>query len=584
MALIYDEEEIDLGKLRTVKLQSALRKFAVVVAGRSLDLNIVTNPHMQPWGKPPAWSDASTINLFHDIENQNIMDVESIIRLKGLTIHELGHVLFTPRDRTELIKYVMAEGMFSAFNILEDNRIDNLMVARLSGVAPWLLHTVFAEFLATPEGHEYLLPLLHGRKYVPQKIRDLAASVYHQQEHVADIQRIIDKYITLNMARKEHQATALELVRQLHVLIDPSKDMSQHPKGDTCSPAKNGGSDMAGVREQDDALQRSAKQQAQQQQAQEQSDDDSAGNSSGDTRSDKQQLDEQVQQAQQNVSKDIYDDIKSMVQGMRSGGGHSGSGAADTKVKPAKDTFFKDVKSEMQITSRDFGRVLTELKALYDPAWVGRQSSGRLNARDFLMGAGLDESFDMWDDGRADVTDIECAIMLDISGSMYSVLDQAYDSMWAIKRALDSVNASTTVITFGDYSRVLYDANSRATIRRKHSWDGAGSTNPLHGIKYARDLLASSQRAIKLFIIITDGWWGEKEPCDATIADMRMSGVLTGQVYIADNYTMERANSDTDVRIDSHSCEVVKVVTDPADITDFARQLVYRQQRQLLNA
>jgi hypothetical protein len=574
------DEGIDVNMLRRVKLQSALRKFAITVAGRSIDYKIVVHRHERPYGEPPAWSDANTINVWHDIETP-IMEVDSVVRLKGLTIHELGHVLFTPRDRTTLVKDVMQHHAWQAFNILEDNRIDNMMVARLSGVAPWLLHTVLAEFFSTPDGHEHLMPLLHGRKYVPQKIRDLAASVYHNQEHVPDIQRIIDEYIKLNLARKESHKRALELVLELRQLLS-KEDLTQHDGHETCSPAKNGGEDMAGIREQDDALQRAEKQQ--QQQASESDDDADAEPANASSGSDKQELDQQIRQAQSNVSTEIYEDIKDMVKGMRDGSGHSGSHGADKSVTMSKGVYMTEVDPDMRLNTRHFARVLQELKAMHDPAWVSNSSEGRLNARQFLMGADLDQSFDLWDDGQQDASDIECVVLLDISGSMYHMLGQAYDAMWGIKRALDSINASTTVVTFGDYSRVLYTADSRATVQRKHSMDGYGSTNPLQGLKYARDTFYNSSRAIKLLVVITDGYWFDKQESDAAIAEMRMAGVVTGLVHLIDNYTEEMSEAGRDVNIDTHGCDVVKTLTNPHDITDFAKQLVQRQQRMVLNS
>lgn len=572
-------DELDLEKIRTIKLQGALRKFAVTVAGRSLDLKIETDPFRVPSGNPPAWSMADQIGLFHKSETP-IMDLDSLLRLKGLTIHELGHVIFTPRDRTHMVKTITADGMHKAFNILEDNRIDNLMVARLSGVAPWLLHAVFVEFFSTPDGHEYLLPLLHGRKYVPQNIRDLSAKVYHDQGNVGDIKRIIDTYIQLNMARKEHQATGLSLVQELHWLLSDATPTTSHGHYEVCSPEKNGGQDVAGIREQDEALQRADKQQAQQSATESATEPAPVPASNAEA---KQQMDEQVQEARSRVAEEVYEDIKDMVQGMRKGGG-AGGGGEDKSVTPAKGVWLADVAPDMRMNTRHFTRILQELKALHDPSWVSNESEGRLNARQFLMGADLDQSFDLWDNGREDASDIECVILLDISGSMHYMLSQAYDAMWGIKRSLDSINASTTVITFGDYSRVLYEADSRAGIRRKHSMDGMGGTQPLSGLKRSRDIFFSSLRAVKLFIVITDGQWSNKVNCDAIVTEMKLGGVLTGLVHLESRGLDEMEESEYAYHIDTHGCEVVKVLDNPHDITDFARQIVNRQQQLVLQS
>lgn len=589
MALVIEDTDLDLSDLRRVKVETMLRKFALTVTGFVIDLEIESNRHMLPYGEPPAWSDANGIKLWFDPDSEEpITELNNLIRLKGLTIHELGHVLFTPRDRTDLAKKVADNGLWNTFNILEDNRIDNMMVARLSGVAPWLLHTVLQEFYFAPDSDPtQLLPLVHGRKYVPQKIRDLSAQVYVHPEYVTAIQKIIDEYITLNMARKEHAAKAYELILSLNNLLTSQPPLTQH-KHDSASPAKNGGADMAGVRQQDDALNRAKKQQQSQQATGDTDTDlDTAGNGGNhSTKSDKQQLDDAAKSAQQRAEQDMYEDIKNMVEGMRTGGGTGRSSSGDRRVKPSEWVELRNVAPESQLHSRQFARALTELKTLFDPSWQARQSEGRLNVRDFVMGVDIDESFDLWDDGKSEVSDIECVVLLDISGSMYSMLDSAYDAMWSIKRALDSINASTTVLTFGDHSRILYTSSSRAGIQRKHSLDGCGGTYPIDGLKYAQGLLDSSSRAIKLLVTITDGAWSESATADALIASMRYNGVLTGIVHIIDDWMQQRIDSNEsiygDVKLQTHNCEVVHTVRDPHDIALFAEKLVKMQQRKLI--
>lgn len=589
MALVIEDTDLALSDLRRVKVETMLRKFALTVTGFTIDLGIETNRHMLPYGSPPAWSDANGIKLWFDPDSEEpITELNNLIRLKGLTIHELGHVLFTPRDRTDLAKKVADNGLWNTFNILEDNRIDNMMVARLSGVAPWLLHTVLQEFYFAPESDPtQLLPLVHGRKYIPQNIRDLSAQVYVQPEYVTAIQQIIDEYITLNMARKEHVDKAYELILSLNNLLNSNTPLTQH-KNDSASPAKNGGADMAGVRQQDDALNRAKKQQqSQQANGDTDTDLDTADIGGGQsTKSDKQQLDDAARSAQQRAEQDMYEDIKSMVDGMRSGGSAGRSSSGDRRVKPSDWVTLRDVSPESQLHSRQFARALTELKTLFDPSWQARQSEGRLNVRDFVMGVDIDESFDLWDDGKSEVSDIECVVLLDISGSMHSMYDSAYDAMWSIKRALDSINASTTVLTFGDYSRILYSASSRAGIQRKHSMDGAGGTYPVDGIKYAQGILDSSSRAIKLLITITDGAWNGAPEADALIASMRYNGVLTSIVHIIDDWMQQRIDADDnvygDVKLQTHNCEVAHTVRDPHDIAVFAEKLVKMQQRKLI--
>lgn len=588
--MVYEIQEAtpNYELVRVSRVQSMLRKFASTVSGSYLDLTIHTSSHSTPYGDPPAWSDGSSIGLYHPAILGKVTEVDNLVRLKGLTIHELGHVLFTPRRQSGLTKKVIDNGNWRAFNILEDNRIDNMMVARLSGVAPWLLHTVLKEFFEGENtNHEHLLPLLHGRKYIPQKIRDLSAQVYAQQGYVKSIQEIIDEYITLNLGRKNTHERAYQLVDSLHQLLHPASP-NQHGI-DTCSPPKNGGDDMSGVAEQQQALDASAKQQAKAADEESEetdesdtpSDSDSEGTGDGTPLSPTEELKEQLRKAHTDTATDMEADIKDMIRSMRNGSGVSSFGGGDQKVKPSEGTFMQVVSPEMVSNAREFTRVLTELKSLFDPAWVSKQAEGKLNARDFLMGSPLDEAFDMWDDGKSDASDIECVVLQDISGSMGNVMKEAFDAMWGIKRGLDSINASTTVITFGDYSRVLYSADSRATLQKRVSYDGSGATNPTEGIAHARSILASSARALKLFVVITDGWWPDAERNETLISEIKQLGALTGMVFLSNSW--ESADERV-IKVPTHGCEVVAVLDTPHEITGFARQLVHLQQQRMINS
>jgi hypothetical protein len=81
-----------------------------------------------------------------------------------------------------------------------------------------------------------------------------------------------------------------------------------------------------------------------------------------------------------------------------------------------------------------------------------------------MRGDDLDTIFDQWSEGQDDATEIECVILLDNSGSMSGSKEtSAYRAMYAIKRALDRINANTTVITFNTATNVLYRADEKAT-------------------------------------------------------------------------------------------------------------------------
>jgi uncharacterized protein YegL len=195
------------------------------------------------------------------------------------------------------------------------------------------------------------------------------------------------------------------------------------------------------------------------------------------------------------------------------------------------------VPDELLNLARGFGIELERLRADFDPSWINGERSGKLNSERFLLGAELDTVFDSWEEGREDVTEIEAVILLDRSGSMTGAnADNAYKSMWAIKKALERVDARTTVMTFDSSSDLLYDADEKAgtTIRDAGA---SGGTNPEHAILVSKKILAESEKPIKILFMITDGSWNTDEG-EKAIAEMRDAGVLTCQAFIS-GYEMD---------------------------------------------
>jgi uncharacterized protein YegL len=231
--------------------------------------------------------------------------------------------------------------------------------------------------------------------------------------------------------------------------------------------------------------------------------------------------------------------------------------------------------------SRSFGRELERLRASFEPAWDRYENAGRLSVGRYMRGDDFDTIFDQWNEGREDATDIECVIAIDNSGSMSgSKIANANRAMYAIKRALDRIDASTTVLTFCDETHVLYRASEKSNSQIRDAFSGGGTT-PDEAIKYATKLLAESDRKIKIFFIITDGeWYGNQDANEDAIKRMSQSGVLTAFAYIPENneevvLTAERA----------HNCEIGAVVANPLDLITMARAIVkYAISRRLTNA
>ena len=221
------------------------------------------------------------------------------------------------------------------------------------------------------------------------------------------------------------------------------------------------------------------------------------------------------------------------------------------------------------LTAKAFAKELERLRADHDPAWNKNTDNGKINALRYVRGEELDTCFDEWESGRDDVTAIEAVILLDRSSSMSgNNADNAYQSMWAMKKALEKVEATTTVVLFDSYTTLLYDKDEKAgtTIRDAGA---SGGTEPKEAIMYAKRVLAESDKPIKLLIMITDGAW-DSEAGEQAVTEMKHAGVLTCQALIhgGRDLTADYLNS---IR---HSFELVTQLQSAKDIMKLGKEVV----------
>jgi Mg-chelatase subunit ChlD len=239
-------------------------------------------------------------------------------------------------------------------------------------------------------------------------------------------------------------------------------------------------------------------------------------------------------------------------------------------AKTPDKAIYKEVRipEELSFLSKKFGVELERLQADFDPAWLNGERSGKLNAGRYLRGEQLDTVFDEWSEGRDDVVSIEAVILLDSSGSMSGRnADNAYKSMWAIKKALERVEARTTVVTFDTYTHLLYGADEKAgtTIRDAGAQYG---TSPEDGLLYAKRVLANSDKAIKILFMITDGQWNTTDG-EKAVNEMRSAGVLTCQALISGySHTEDELNNYR------HSFELMTSMQSAKDILILGKDLV----------
>lgn len=569
------------------RMAQVMQKFATLVVGRPIGVKLSDNT------MAPAWSTSNTIQFSQPLLPAPLATVEGIMVSRGLTWHELSHILFTPRTLTDIVQWVTSEGYQTAFNILEDQRIEMLTVAKYQAVTPWLIQTMSRYILS--DNVEQAFPLVYGRKYLPQSVREDIARAYSDPQDIQELISIIDEYLTLTFPTDTERAKELiARFAQLVPTIQPetgcggtggqqsggkqSRPVSEKkqkqltermPKDEdfdwsepTPEPTADDGTEPDDEPTQTPDGQPTDGTPSDSSDSDADGEDSSAGGFSPEGQTAIESLQEAVRQAQESVSEQVKEDI------LKVKGELSLDGSEVPRPQDAPNQSQVMPSAESVRASVKFKNELQRIRAEHDPAWDYKTRKGRLNAKRYSLGGRIDEVFDKFEHGRSDATDIEAVVLLDTSASMNGMRKTAYESMWGIKRALDGIEASTTVLTFDNTSHVLYDSSERATSVSKYSTT-SGGTSPMGALRYAQSLLANSDRAIKMLYVITDGeWgWGDETEEDVLIGRMSQAGVLTALAYI-DEY--DRRLED----ISAHKCQTVARVTEPADLLQVGRAVV----------
>ena len=566
----------------------------------------------------PAWSTSNQVTFNSRLLGD--LTAKDLTKLRGLDLHECAHILFTPRTSSEVGQFIDDnKHLQPTFNLLEDMRIETLMVTSYPSVANWLTATILHFFKEDSEAFVDSYPLLRGRRYLPYELRKKSRELFPQQEIIDELCEIIDEYRLLLFPKDS--AKGMELIQRLYDLLAQSKsgcglgigegdDMGEggtivlKPSQGNTDPKQGGykvtikdpfghgsrpfeGQESSTSRpmnpKKQERIQKSAKAKPFKDESTNSSTDsenkselDKGGKSAGNESADKIEtfIDDLLSEIENDIQAEVTD-MSRIVSGLP-------ALASNRSVEPPMaryNTLFPD--SATMHASQKFGKELEKLKAQYDPNWERYESRGRLNVQRLVRGDDTETIFDQWNEGIENATEIECVIALDISGSMQGVkATNAYRAMYAIKRGLSKINANCSVITFSDSAEMLYRATDKVTSGLRDSGTGGG-TSPEYAITYATKLLAESEKAVKIFFVITDGeWYGDNKQNHETITRMNRSGVLTAFAYIPEQGEEVKPLTPES----THYCEVGAVIRNPFDLLSMARVITkYAINRRLVN-
>lgn len=601
-------------QIKAERLRSMARVFAQadqILTGQDVTVQVVDEA-----GVPaPGYSNGVDISINLPYVG-DVSTTEDIIKINGLNFHELSHVMFSPRAHTTLIKKCKSEGLFDAWNMLEDQRIETFLTSMYKSTEPYFTKMIMDYLLGAEEQWDTAYVLLYGRKYLPQHILDSLRDRYIKPENVDRIEEIIDEYRVLVFPRDYDYA--LDLIREFRDLVAQNgwdkqpDDPFGHSTGQR--PDITEGEPMTDE-EQEDAASWTEYRDAERDEDEEEGDEEGEGSGSGDD----EESDEDGEGSGAGDGEDGEDEADS-TGGKSKGKGKSdedsdedqpGNGAgtgtkkptpknkddlrdamkeasqeaanrpevqADAKAKEAaiqsesgqvpdldvKDFRLLPAQPDYMLASNAFRRELMKLWMDSDPGWHTHQSSGRINIDRVMQGAELDTAWDVWQEGKNDATSVEMVVLFDFSSSMDDEMVAASQALWAIKRAVESIGGVVTVIGFNYAAYTMYDKRSKAERASYRQFTASGGTDPDEACDQARMILHYSKMKHKILLFITDGeWYGGG--ADTAIRDFKKHGVLTALAYI------ETGGYGGGMK--SHGCEVAETLNGSDGLIPLAKRL-----------
>jgi hypothetical protein len=640
-------EVINRKKEKLDRLAQVFTKANSVLALRPIRVHVVN----EPLNNAPAWSGASDV-YFNSTQIRDEFDAQSLLALQGLNFHEIAHVRYTPRNGSELMRWVKENDKFQAFNCLEDMRIETLLVGRFPSVASWLTATVTDYLLRDGQSLSTIYALVRGRRYLPVELRQLARDNFVNQNIIPELCDVIDEYRTLLFPQDTERGKELiekyaELLNQLPIQHVENNGVTitvrvKDPMGHDSRPTngvESSNSRPATKEEQEQDRNRALRNdkpadtqsQSQSQSQSKSSKEDTTSNNNPSDVANNSSDDDVDSDSTSNadtfgddVDSDVFgDDVDSDFNGSNLDveidlddwfnepsdnnsrqAGNSTDNTLNNQVlesildsivdelsreidnlsvqvngtpllegnnskEPSKATYNSvAVPQDLFVVAKGFSKELERLRADHEASWLRGVDSGKLNVQRAITSNDFDTLFDEWSEGREDVTAIEAVILLDKSGSMDGDnANNAYKSMWAIKKALEKVEARTTVVTFNYQTELLYSADDKAGTTIRDS-GASGGTNPEASLLYAQNVLANTDKPIRLLFMITDGGW-ETEAGESAVRKMKQAGVLTAQALIGFNgYSKEHLEQYR------HEFEILANVPTAKELMVLGRELV----------
>ena len=591
-------EQIAEEKSRLDGISNVYQTADKIISGEDITVTVVRDKEMDTTAKNNGREIIYNASLIEDL------DTDTIVSMNGTNYHELAHILFSPRAGSALGQYVNNNKMKRAFNMLEEARIERLLVAKYPATRLFLEATVLDYALKdSPDNWGNMFPVITGRRYLDLELRQMIADKFinsYGADVAQTVSSIVNEYATLSFPTDFTRG--MELISQYSALVGlDDEQKGQIPNGNGDGHNHNERNILQKGRPASTKEQERLQNKAGQGQGENLNGDTTINGDNGNggktpangvggeggayTGEQKSYTnsDEEVARALTQRLKDIHSDsrIKSEVREVRK----AITGNDDMRSTLKNSTHYDlSVDTTASNFARRFGVELERMVRDSDPHWDRFLPSGKLNVTRTMTPDinAIGQMFDVWDTGNEN-TDIEAVILLDNSGSMGYHMNEVCEKAWIIKRGIETIDGNVTVYNFHSYSEILYDKKDKAKPRHYRSVHATGSTNPMTALVEAERILTNTDKHIKMLFIVTDGEWENTDECDSIIKRLNDKGVLTCVVFMGDYDYVKVRMSEARTGDESallaikrlrHNAKVFKAVANPKDVLELAIDIV----------
>lgn len=203
----------DKNRDRLERMAQVAERYASVITLRKIECQIIKQSDTL------AVSTSNAI-MFSSSHIGDLTDPREVMAIKGHTLHEICHILFSPRSATSFRRKINQERLFAAYSVAEDSRIETLLVGRFgTQITAWLNASVFRHLLKKGLDLAVQYPVVAGRKYLPIQVRQQIRDLYFDQANAQRIHDLIDEYRFMVFDTDETVLRALDILQELAAIL-----------------------------------------------------------------------------------------------------------------------------------------------------------------------------------------------------------------------------------------------------------------------------------------------------------------------------------------------------------------------------